>query len=178
MTRYVALLRGVNVAGRMVPMADLRALAADLGLHDVATYIQTGNLLFTAGEPPDGLRLRLEAALGDRYGWPIAVALRTAAAVAEAADTCPFVPGPHEVVYVGFTVKPPDPGRLETVRVAGADGGDAATPLVDRVYVLYRHGVHGSRLSNGWLERGLGVPVTSRNLRTVRELARRVAASG
>src|SRR5579863_9637427 len=51
-TRYVALLRGVNVGGkRSLPMADLRALAESLGLAEVATYIQSGNLLFSSATP-------------------------------------------------------------------------------------------------------------------------------
>ena len=50
MPRYLALLRGINVGGRnKVAMADLRDLAAGLGHSDVATYIQSGNLLFTSG---------------------------------------------------------------------------------------------------------------------------------
>ena len=47
----VALLRGINVGGRgKLPMADLRAIATDLGYDDVATYIQSGNLVLTSRE--------------------------------------------------------------------------------------------------------------------------------
>ena len=46
--RYVALLRGINVGGRnKVAMADLRQVAESLGHTEVATYIQSGNLVFT-----------------------------------------------------------------------------------------------------------------------------------
>jgi uncharacterized protein (DUF1697 family) len=47
---HVALLRGVNVAGKKLAMADLRALMAELGHADVATYIQSGNAVFTSPE--------------------------------------------------------------------------------------------------------------------------------
>ncbi len=55
MSRYVVLLRGINVGGKnMVPMARLRAVLEDLGFADVATYIASGNVLldseFSAGE--------------------------------------------------------------------------------------------------------------------------------
>lgn len=47
--RYVALLRGVNVGGnRKLPMADLRAFAARLGLENPTTLLQSGNLVFGA----------------------------------------------------------------------------------------------------------------------------------
>ena len=49
MARYLALLRGINVGGRnKLAMSDLRALAAGLGHEDVATYIQSGNLVFAS----------------------------------------------------------------------------------------------------------------------------------
>jgi len=50
MTRYVALLRGVNVGGKNpVPMASLRALFESIGYVEVRTFIQSGNLIFSAG---------------------------------------------------------------------------------------------------------------------------------
>ena len=53
MATHVALLRGINVGGNnKVPMADLRAVVASLGHTAVSTYIQSGNVLFTAREEP------------------------------------------------------------------------------------------------------------------------------
>jgi uncharacterized protein (DUF1697 family) len=72
MPRYLALLRGINVGGRnKVAMAELRAVAIDLGHSDVATYIQSGNLLFTSSETDvtslaDALEAEIEARLGVR----------------------------------------------------------------------------------------------------------------
>ena len=61
MPRYVALLRGINVGGRnMVAMADLRRVAASLGHTEVATYIQSGNVVFTS---PDASVISLADAL-------------------------------------------------------------------------------------------------------------------
>ena len=51
-TRYVALLRGINVGGRnKVPMADLHEAIEAVGHTDVTTYIQSGNVLFTSSRP-------------------------------------------------------------------------------------------------------------------------------
>jgi uncharacterized protein (DUF1697 family) len=50
MTRYVALLRGINVGGaNVIPMSALRASFERCALGDVVTYIQSGNVVFTAG---------------------------------------------------------------------------------------------------------------------------------
>ena len=52
MPNHIALLRGINLGGRnKIAMADLRALMAELGHGDIATYIQSGNVVFT---PADG----------------------------------------------------------------------------------------------------------------------------
>ena len=51
MPRMVALLRGINLAGRRrVAMADLRALLEDLGYADVRTHLQSGNAVLTTGD--------------------------------------------------------------------------------------------------------------------------------
>ena len=70
MPRYLALLRGINVGGRnKVAMADLRDLAAALGLADATTYIQSGNLLFSCAEADTGkLADLLEAEIASRLG--------------------------------------------------------------------------------------------------------------
>ncbi len=72
MPSYVALLRGINVGGRnKVAMPDLRQLATGLGLADIATYIQSGNLLFTSPQTDaislaDALEREIDGRLGVR----------------------------------------------------------------------------------------------------------------
>jgi uncharacterized protein (DUF1697 family) len=70
MRTHVALLRGINVGGRnKVAMAELRELVASLGHSDVATYIQSGNVVFTAaGADPAALAASLEGRIAERLG--------------------------------------------------------------------------------------------------------------
>jgi uncharacterized protein (DUF1697 family) len=76
-THYVALLRGINVGGRnLIRMADLRSCFEGAGFGDVATYIQSGNVLFTAAGD-DGLTARIEDLLASTFDYGAAVALRT-----------------------------------------------------------------------------------------------------
>ena len=77
-TRYVALLRGINVGGkRPVPMADLRETFTGAGFGDVATYIQSGNVVFSTDQPAKGLEARIESALDERFDGPIPVVVRS-----------------------------------------------------------------------------------------------------
>ena len=81
MARYVALLRGINVGGSgVIRMADLRDRCERLGLRDVSTHIQTGNVLFAASGGVAKVTAALEAELGTRAFVLTPAALRKAAA--------------------------------------------------------------------------------------------------
>ncbi|MET9551629.1 DUF1697 domain-containing protein [Streptomyces sp. NPDC006645] len=91
--RYGALLRGINVGGsRKVPMAALRDVLTGLGHRDVATYLQSGNAVFTDTTGAD--EATLAAALGDaiqeQFGFPVECLVRDAAYLKAVADACPF----------------------------------------------------------------------------------------
>jgi uncharacterized protein (DUF1697 family) len=79
--RYLALLRGINVGGKnLVKMADLRAAFEKMGLDEVATYIQSGNVLFRAPrQKREELAARIESALSRRFGVELKVVLLTEA---------------------------------------------------------------------------------------------------
>ena len=69
MTRYVALLRAVNVGGTgKLPMTELRAMCEAAGFANVRTYIASGNVVFDAGLAEAAVKVRLEAALADYAG--------------------------------------------------------------------------------------------------------------
>jgi len=77
-TRYVALVRGINVGGRnKVSMADLRATLEAAGLRAVSTYIQSGNVLFESDAPRGSLEDHIETAIKGHFGVPIIVVVRS-----------------------------------------------------------------------------------------------------
>jgi uncharacterized protein (DUF1697 family) len=89
--QYLALLRGVNVGGKnLVKMADLREAVEELGFADVATYIQSGNVLFRAPrQKREELAARLESRLGDRFDLELKVVLLTEAQLRGVIDDAP-----------------------------------------------------------------------------------------
>jgi len=87
----VALLRGINVGGRnSVPMAGLRSVLEDMGLEDVTTYIQSGNVVFRSEAHVKSLPAKMEDAIADAFGVRPAVLLRTPAELAKVAESNPF----------------------------------------------------------------------------------------
>src|SRR5690349_16047464 len=77
---HVALLRGVNVGGKnKLPMKDLAAMFVDAGCGSVRTYVQSGNVVFTATPAlAETLPDRITERIADRFGFRSPVMLRTA----------------------------------------------------------------------------------------------------
>jgi uncharacterized protein (DUF1697 family) len=87
MTTYAAFLRGVNVGGVNLKMADVKAALTDAGFSDVRTILATGNVLLTSSAGVATVRKKAEAALRERFGydaWVLAYDLDTVRAIDEA----------------------------------------------------------------------------------------------
>lgn len=90
MARYVALLRGINVGGRnLISMPALAAFFEAEGFGDVATYIQSGNVLFTSRERGAALTRRIEAGLSKEFGYAACVVLRSREELRRVVDEAP-----------------------------------------------------------------------------------------
>jgi uncharacterized protein (DUF1697 family) len=171
MKTYAALLRGVNVSGHnKVPMKELRARLAGLGFTDVATYIQSGNIVFHASASPDLAGL-IERDLRKAFGVSATVLLRTKDQLVRVGAQNPFVKRGVDVaaLHVTFLAETPKPARVKdlTGKVSGPD------ELVVRgreVYLRCPNGYGRTKLTNTFLERQLGSPATTRNWRTVLQL--------
>ncbi|MBB6099094.1 uncharacterized protein (DUF1697 family) [Deinobacterium chartae] len=92
MKSYVAFLRGINVGGINIKMADLKKAFEDLGLQRVKTVLASGNVLFESdGDDPAALKKRLEAKLSERFDYEAWVVLEELGRVRDIVDAYPFV---------------------------------------------------------------------------------------
>jgi len=86
MTRYAAFLRGVNVSGTTMKMADVAAAFTDAGFTNVKTVLASGNVLLDSGAAAKTVRTKAEAALRDTFGydaWVLVYSLETVRKIAE-----------------------------------------------------------------------------------------------
>jgi uncharacterized protein (DUF1697 family) len=115
MARYVALLRGINVGGNnLIRMADLRACLEADGFDDIRTYIQSGNMVFTATGSSATLTARLERTLSAGFGYDATVAVRSARQFRAIVDAAPERFGADRERYrsdVIFLMRPLTPAR-------------------------------------------------------------------
>lgn len=122
---HVALLRAINVGGTgKLAMADLRALCEGCGFTDVATYIQSGNVVLRSKLGEAGVKKALEAALAKKMGKPFGALVRSAAEMQRLAADPPFAEAPPNFVYAHFFDEPLAKGVLDGVVAPG--GGSCA----------------------------------------------------
>src|SRR5271170_4668244 len=121
-SKHCALLRGVNVGGKnMLPMKELAAMFVKAGCGDVTTYIQSGNVVFSAEDKVvAGLGGGIAKRVEERFGIRVPVVLRTAAEIDAAIRGNPFLKAgaSEEMLHVSFLADLPD-----TAMIAGLDAG-------------------------------------------------------
>jgi uncharacterized protein (DUF1697 family) len=173
-TRYAALLRGINVGGHnKVAMAPLRDVLSSLGYDDVATILQSGNAVFTAPAAAKAdAASRIEAAIADRFGFAVTVLVRDARAMAKAAAANPWpdlAKTDPAKLHVAFLSTAPAAARVKAVDHAKFAPDELAV-VGDVAYLWYPDGAGRSKLGGAVFERGLGVVATARNWNTVTKL--------
>jgi uncharacterized protein (DUF1697 family) len=163
MTRYIALLRAINVGGTgKLPMSDLRAICEEAGFAHVQTYIASGNVLFESKAAASKVKAELEARLHAHAGKQVDVVLRTAAEMSAVLRANPFPKAEARHTYAVFLDEPPPSNAL--ARVAGQQ--DEEMRLGKReIYVHYPSGMGRSKLRIPAAKAG-----TARNMNTVAKL--------
>ncbi|MFC7014777.1 DUF1697 domain-containing protein [Streptomyces viridiviolaceus] len=180
-TRYAALLRGINVGGsRKIPMAQLRTVMQGLGHEAVATYLQSGQAVFSSGHgDEESLAAELRDAIEDHFGFGVDVIVRDHAYLEAIADACPFPAADLEArqLHVTYFSTPVDAERFAEIDRAAFLPEDFR--LGDRALYLYApNGLGRSKLADA-LSRprvNKGLIATTRNWNTVVKLVELTAA--
>lgn len=172
MKTWVALLRGVNVGGHnKVPMAELRDACRSLGFASVATYIQSGNVVFRSAGKVDALARELRAAIAERFDCDVPVVLRTADELRRVLAANPFIAAGRDPakLHVGFLAEAPSAEEVEAVPPQ-PPGREEFQVIGGEVYLFYPDGMGRSKLTTAYFDRALGTTMTARNWRTVGKL--------
>jgi uncharacterized protein (DUF1697 family) len=172
MSSFAALLRGINVGGKnKIPMAELKRVLSSLGLEEIATYVQSGNVIFRSPGKADEIAKDMERRISKDFGVNVDVLLRTPAQLRKIADSNPFL-GDE-----------PDLSKLHVVFLDGSPAAKAKTQLdperspPDRfdlrgreIYLHLPNGSARSKFTIDYFERRLGVRATARNWKTLTKL--------
>jgi uncharacterized protein (DUF1697 family) len=177
----VAFLRAINVGGRFIKMASLASHFATLGLQDVSTYINSGNVLFkTRATNLARLSSTVESGLEPLLGFKSEVFLRIAgevhAVAQQALDHRAVVPAEGEVnvAFLSAPLSPEQLAALQSLRTAIDD-----FKHTDReVYWLCHTNQMQSKFSNAAMERKLRVRCTFRRVSMLEKLSNQLRSAG
>jgi uncharacterized protein (DUF1697 family) len=167
------LLRGINVGGKhRVPMATLRELFVAAGASEVETYIQSGNVVYTAASKlAKTLPETVRGAIGETFGFDVPIVSRSAAELREVAQVHPFADrvADEKLLMVAFLDRKPVAAKIAALDPTRSPG-DFLEIRGQHVYLGFPNGSGRSKLDANWLDRSLDAVGTWRNWRTVQAL--------
>jgi uncharacterized protein (DUF1697 family) len=175
MTRYISILRGINVGGkRKILMSDLNKLYSDLGFSNIITYIQSGNVIFdvkSMGQIVD-IEGKIENAIMKIFGFDVPVIVRTVPELQRSIAINPFLT--TQVVEVErlcltFLKDLPTAEKLDNLNKI--DFHPDKFEIIGKDVFIYCNGKYSeSKLTNNLIESKLKVGATTRNWKTVSKL--------
>ena len=173
MSAYIALIRGINVGGKSMPMAALRELFLKLGYAGAQTYIQSGNVVFAApGKDGRKIAAAIEAAIAKTFGYEAAVIVRSSEDWRALLKANPYAKRKlqeGERLFITFLEEAPAKAaaaKLEAIE----DPKDEVKVRGCEAFLLVRGSYGESNLSNAFVEKRLGVRATTRNMPTALKL--------
>jgi uncharacterized protein (DUF1697 family) len=164
MTKYVALLRAVNVGGTgKLPMTELKSMCDSSGFVNARTYIASGNVVFESKLAESAVKAKLEKCLAAYAGKPVEVLVRTGPEMAAILAKNPFkLRPPNQTVAIFLDERPPKDALKTITRQA-----EEEVALGTReIYVYYPDGMGDTKLKIPAAKRG-----TARNMNTIAKLA-------
>lgn len=179
---YIALLRGINLAGHnSIRMAELACSFEALGFKQVKTYIQSGNVVFNANKTaPATLSKQIEAKILAEFGLTVYVLTKTAEELKRAIEHNPFVKERGidlTRLHVTFLSAVPAESGLNKVKSWRVEP-DRFSSCGCEIYLHCPEAYGTTKLSNAALEKALEVRATTRNWRTVNKLYEMVLECG
>lgn len=172
MKTYIALLRAINLGKRnKVKMAELRILLEELGLSNVQTYIQSGNVIFDSEENAEQLKIKLEQEIESKFGFPVPVVLRTSNEFKQIIESSPYMfesLQKGESLHVSFLDELPSQERIDRLKDYKNEI-DEYQIKGKEIYIYFHQDFHKSNLPVHLQK--LGVSATLRNWKTVMKLS-------
>lgn len=171
MTKYIALLRGINVSGqKKIPMAVLREILVEVGLKHVQTYIQSGNVIFQSTEvEKQVLASKIYEMIKSHFGFEVPILVLKPEELQQIFDHCPFSQEKKENSYFMMLFTKVDGALAEEIsNIAYPNEEFLITEKA--VYFYCSLGYGRAKLNNNFFERKLKITATARNYKTMVKL--------
>ena len=171
MKRYIAFLRGINVGGhRKIKMADLRENLSKLGLENVRSYIQSGNLVLDSNRKEKEVAGLIRESIQKDFGFEVPTLVLTSETIEHILNNSPFE-NEADTKNLYFALLHDLPQKENYGRLKAEDYPNENFVITDLcVYLNCGLGAGKAKLSNNIIEQKLKVTATTRNLRTLQKM--------
>ena len=173
MSKFIALLRGINVSGqKQIKMSELKTQFEEKGFQDVETYIQSGNVIFSAREKSNKkLEDKISSAIKSKFSFDAQIIVLTPEAIGHVIQSNPFLKKKKdtEKLYVTFLLENPSADNIKKLKDVDYSPEEF---IMDGsyIYLFVPNGYGNSKLNNNLFESKLKVFGTTRNWKTVNKL--------
>ncbi|HSO87688.1 MAG TPA: DUF1697 domain-containing protein [Draconibacterium sp.] len=174
MKTYISILRGINVSGqKLIKMDALRTAYENIGIRNVTTYVQSGNVIFDALETdPEKLEKMIYSRIEKDFGFEVPVMVLTVEKLKQVVDNNPFgYDRDKDPAFLHVTFLSSKPGKYDSSAIEEKkQEGEEILFTDEAVYLYCPNGYGRTKLNNNFLEARLKVTATTRNWKTANEL--------
>ncbi|TAG11077.1 MAG: DUF1697 domain-containing protein [Sphingobacteriia bacterium] len=174
MTTYISILRGINVSGqKLIKMDALRKSYENLGFHNITTYVQSGNVIFSGNNVnPNELVQIITRQIETDFGFKVPIIVLTINNLKKIIDSNPYLKDSNkDTTFLHVTFLSSKPQKINFTAVEEKKlSGEEIFFTDDAVYLYCPNGYGKTKLTNGFLETKLKIGATTRNWKTTNEL--------
>jgi uncharacterized protein (DUF1697 family) len=168
---YIALLRGINVGGKMLKMADLKEAVAGLGFEDARTYLQSGNMVFKAKKASNAeLAEQIASAIKTHRAMEVKIMVRSIREWDRVISDNPYPQTEEKPKTVHAFILDNQPAEERIAILKTKDAGSEEWEIIGDALYLHTPDGFGKSVLGNLVERTLKVPMTARNWNTVKAL--------
>jgi len=174
MTKYLALLRGINVSGHnMIKMDALKKMLENMGFQNVETYIQSGNVFLDSDdENAAGVGFKIKQEIAKVFGFdvPVVTVSKNDLELCFINNSFLMEKGcDSKKLYVAFISKELTSAALNDLKISNFKPDEAAIDG-NRIYIKYAIGAGKTNLDQKYIEKKLNAVATIRNWNTITSL--------
>jgi uncharacterized protein (DUF1697 family) len=166
---YIALLRGINVGGKnVIKMTELQNMCTDIGLQNISTYIQSGNIVFAhKSKSKDAIQKLLETSIKASFSLDVPVVIKKYEDLKLATASYPFPYNAEDKIVQAYISFAQNKIAIDTTNIPSEKfTPDKVSVDENSIYYLYKNGAGQSKLTNAAMEKICGCIATQRNIKT------------
>ena len=173
--KYCAFLRGVNVNGTSMKMAEVMNVFTDAGMKEVSSVLASGNILFSSDKKPSELKKILEKSMSEYFDYEAFLFLKNENEISEIVNNNPFNKAEDLHIYVFVGIEDVETLLMEEFSKSDKTENEKAEIVADTFYWQVPKGnTLDSTFGKVLGKKNLKDKITSRNINTFERILKKL----